>query len=376
MRVWLRGVRSSATLRSSTPPKTYLVTTPPTLSPHSTRPTRLRSFCIFVVALMYAFVADAIAHRAANGLSSGDWVPLVDRLMMLFLLLVGFSALGMAFSRQREPRKAMGLVSRPGLLHEFGTGSAVGWGLLLLTIVPSVFIGGLGATLWSASHQWFLLILDLLVLAIAALCEELIFRGYPFQRLTDAIGTTLGSVLISICFVVVHYQPEMPHAAVFALFLLSLILCIAYLRTRALWLPWGLHFAWNAAMGPLFGLPLSGYRGFANGFSPVVQSTPPGPEWLTGADYGPEGSVIAVLVLCFGLWLIMRVTREYASRYGYPEIIPGGIPVDIDAAARRQHEAAMGPSEPVAPKLVQIGDLPPAAAPPERPQAQMPPRDE
>ncbi len=74
--------------------------------------------------------------------------------------------------------------------------------------------------------------------------------------------------------------------------------------------------------------------------------------------------MVAVLVLCFGLWLIMRVTREYSSRYGYPEIIPGGIPVDIDAAARRQHEAAMGPAQPVEPKLVQIGDLPPAAAPP------------
>ncbi len=347
-----------------------MVTTPLTLPAHPHRPSRLRSFCIFVVALMYAFVAGVIAHHAASGLSSGDWVPLIDRIVMLFLLLVGFGALGMGFSRQREPARAMGLVSRPGMLHEFGTGSAVGWGLLLLTIVPSVFIGGLGVTLWTGSHQWFLLILDLLVLAVAALCEELIFRGYPFQRLMDAIGSTLGSVLISICFVVVHYQPDMPHAAVFALFLLSLILCIAYLRTRALWLPWGLHFAWNAAMGPLFGLPLSGYSGFANGFSPVVQSLPPGPDALTGADYGPEGSVVAVLVLCFGLWLIMRVTREYAARHGYPEIIPGGIPVDIDAAARRQHEQAMGPVQPAAPKLVQIGDLPPAAAPP---KSEMPP---
>jgi membrane protease YdiL (CAAX protease family) len=313
---------------------------------------------------MYAFVAEAIAHHAARGLSGGDWVALVDRVVMLFLLLVGFGALGMGFSRQREPGRAMGLVSRPGMLHEFGTGSAVGWGLLLLTIVPSVFIGGLGITLWTGAHQWFLLILDLLVLAIAALCEELIFRGYPFQRLMDAVGPTLGSVFISICFVVVNYQPDMPHAAVFALFLLSMILCIAYLRTRALGLPWGLHFAWNAAMGPLFGLPLSGYSGFAGGFSPVVQSLPQGPDALTGADYGPEGSVVAVLVLCFGLWLIMRVTREYASRYGYPEIVPGGIPVDIDAAARRQHEQAMGPVQDAGPKLVQIEDLPPAAAPP------------
>lgn len=323
---------------------------------------------------MYAFVADIISHRAANGLSSGDWVPLLDRVIMLFLLLVGFGALGVAYKRGSQStgsRLSMGaiagLIARPGMWQEFGTGTAVGWGLLLLTIVPSVFIGGLGVTLWTGAHQWFLLLLDLLVLAAGALCEEMIFRGYPFRRLIDAMGTSLATVLISICFVVVHYQPEMPQAAVFALFLLSLILCIAYVRTRALWLPWGLHFAWNAAMGPLFGLPLSGYRGFSSGFSPVVQSLPMGPDSLTGADYGPEGSVVAIFVLCFGLWLIMRVTREYAHRYGFPEIIPGGIPVDIDAAARRQHEAAMGPSQPAAPKLVQISDLPQAAAPPGRP---------
>ena len=131
-------------------------------------------------------------------------------------------------------------------------------------------------------------------------------------------------------------------------------------------------------MGPLFGLPLSGYHGFSNGFSPVVQSLPLGPDALTGADYGPEGSLVAVLVLCFGLWLIMRVTREYASRFGFPEIIPGGIPVDIDAAARRQHEAAMGPAQPAAPRLVQIGELPQAAAPPGQPDKppQMTPQGE
>ena len=338
------------------------------ISPAYVRPpSRVRSFSIFVVALMFAFVAQLIAHRAANGLSSGDWVPIVDRIVMLFLLLVGFSALGIGFSRQRAPRRSMGFVTRSGMWREFGTGSAVGWGLLLLTIVPSVFIGGLGMTLWTGPHQWFLLLLDLLVLAVAALCEEIIFRGYPFQRLIDALGTTLGTVLISICFVVVHYQPDMPHAAVFALFLLSVILCIAYLRTRALWLPWGLHFAWNAAMGPLFGLPLSGYSGFSNGFAPVVQSIPLGPDSLTGAEYGPEGSVVAVLVLCFGLWLVMRVTREYAHQFAFPEIIPGGIPVDIDAAARKQHEAAMGPAaEAAGPGLIQIGSLPSAAAPPVR----------
>ncbi len=339
----------------------------------STHPSRLRSLSVFIVALMYAFFAEIVAHHAANGLSSGDWVPLLDRVIALFLLIIGFSGLRMLYTsrlatgadRRTSMTDAVGLVARPGAGREFGVGSAVGWALLLITILPSVFIGGLGASVWTAPHQWFLLFLDVLVLAAAVLAQELIFRGYPFQRLVDAAGTTLATVLISIFFVIVHYEPGMPHAAVFSLFLLSVILCIGYLRTRALWLPWGLHFAWNAAAGPLFGLPITGYRTFARGFSPVVQSLPSGPDALTGGDYGPEGSVIAVFVLCFGLWLILRVTREYAHRYAFAEIVPGGIPVDIDGIARRQHEAAMGPVEPAAPRLIQIA--PPSGAPLSRP---------
>ena len=41
--------RSSAILRNSSPSNTYVVTTPLTLPAHPHRPSRLRSFCIFVV---------------------------------------------------------------------------------------------------------------------------------------------------------------------------------------------------------------------------------------------------------------------------------------------------------------------------------------
>jgi hypothetical protein len=52
--------------------------------------------------------------------------------------------------------------------------------------------------------------------------------------------------------------------------------------------------------------------------------------------------------------VVYRVTRELDFRYNVPVVVPGGIPVDLDAAARRQHEEAMGPVEPAAPALVQI----------------------
>jgi hypothetical protein len=133
--------------------------------------------------------------------------------------------------------------------------------------------------------------------------------------------------------------------------LAGVLLSIAYLRTRALWLPWGLHFAWNATMGALFGLPVSGLRMF----SPVISTTAHGPLWLTGDGYGPEGGLITAIVLLVSLGVLSWVTRDFAYEYAQPVIVAGGIPVDIDAAAARQHEAAMAsPAEVAMPKLVQI----------------------
>jgi uncharacterized protein len=58
--------------------------------------------------------------------------------------------------------------------------------------------------------------------------------------------------------------------------------------------------------------------------------------------------------------VVFRVTRELDFRYNVPVFVGGGVPVDLEAAARRQHEANMGPVETVAPTLVQIL---PAASP-------------
>jgi membrane protease YdiL (CAAX protease family) len=137
------------------------------------------------------------------------------------------------------------------------------------------------------------------------------------------------------------------------------LLALAYLRTRALWVSWGFHFGWNASMGLLFGLPVSGLTIF----SPVVSTYTRGPIWLTGGGYGPEGSAIAIGVLLLLLVVLIRSTRDLKHRYAFPVIVPGGIPVDIDALSRRQHAQAIGVSVlPAGEQLVQIHALEPAPA--------------
>ncbi len=68
-----------------------------------------------------------------------------------------------------------------------------------------------------------------------------------------------------------------------------------------------------------------------------------GPFWLTGGGFGLDASWFACLVLLAAFPVVYRVTRDLDFRYNAPVIVPGGLPVDLDAAARRQHETAMGP---------------------------------
>jgi uncharacterized protein len=245
---------------------------------------RLRSFSWFTLATIYFIFAQQISLRATNGLSSGDWFLFVESLILLFLLIVGYAAMGYAGQSQREPLPTMGLIRREGWKREFALGAALGWGGVVACVLPMAIFGSLVIRFWTNSHQFFMLFVDLLTLAVAALAEEIAFRGYPFQRLIDVVGPTLATLGMSVLFAVMHLlNTNATAASTLVTILAGWLFSIAYLRTRALWLPWGLHFTWNASMGLLFGLPVSGLKVF----NPVVTTNALGPVWLTGGGYGP-----------------------------------------------------------------------------------------
>jgi hypothetical protein len=320
---------------------------------------RLRSFAWFLFAAVYYIIAKGVAASAANGLSSGDWYELVNRSILLFLLVIGFAAMGYVGQRQRQPVKQMGLDARPGWRREFALGSAIGWAGVTACALLIVLIGGMVVNFYIGLRQFALIPLDLAILLVAALAEEVAFRGYAFQRLIEATNPVIATLLLSALFAFIHVNnPGSTTASALVTMLAGWLLSIAYLRTRALWVGWGIHFAWNASMAVLFGLPLSGLTQF----SPVISTTALGPTWLTGFDYGPEGSAVAIIVILALIIVTIKATRDLKHQYAQPVIIPGGIPVDLDAVSRRQHEAAMGPSTPAAPQMVQISGIEPPSS--------------
>ena len=328
------------------------------MSPIQPSVSRLRSYWRFILAVVWFFLARSLALREARLLVNEQWRPLVEQAMLLALLLVGYASMGLTLDRQLHPVSEQGLPRRSGWKGEAGLGMAVGWALAVACVLPMLVGGGIAIVLFLGPSAWGWLAADTAFFALLALAEEVAFRGYGFQRFAESVGS-LGAVLGYAAFytIVQGLVPGSSRSSVAVSIVLSLALSTAYLRTRALWLSWGINFGWKASRALLFGLAVSG----VSSHSPVVQGNPMGPFWLTGGGFGLDGSWVAFVVLLAALPVVHRITRDLDFRYNAPVIVPGGIAVDLDAAARRQHEAGMGAAEPAAPGLVQIL---PATTPP------------
>lgn len=296
--------------------------------------------------------------------------PLVHQALLVLLLIVVFAALGLIVDRQSNPIAAQGLPFRPGLTGEAALGLITGWGAAVACAVPLALFGGIAIVLNTGFSAWAWLIADAIFFALFALAEEVAFRGYGFQRFEAVVGPVGASLGFAAFYAILTaLQPGATRTAILISVVFSLVLSMAYVRTRALWFGWGLNFAWKASRALLFGFTISGI----SSHSSVIEGDPMGPLWLTGGGYGLDASLLALAVLTCLLFVVYRLTRDLDYRYNAPVIVPGGVPVDIDAAARRQHEEAMGSAAPAPAPLVQILPVQAAPAPPAAQSPAQPP---
>jgi uncharacterized protein len=293
------------------------------------RSERTLQFALFITSAAWFLASDTVAGHAARGLSERFGLdvsrPLLTSLFLLFLLGVGFSILQAISRRSSSLREVFGLPKRPTALREWELGAALGWGLVVLAVLPVALAGGLNIQFWMQPRAFGLLLINLVTLAVAALAEEVAFRGYAYRRLIESIGPAAATIGMSILFGLGHMlNPGATWTSTLVTMLAGLLLSVAWLRTHGLWLGWGLHFAWNSCIGILFGLPISGISNFAS----IVQSRTFGQLWLTGGDYGPEGASWTVIVLLIGIAILVRITRDYAWHYTYVPIVAAGYPME------------------------------------------------
>ncbi|HYH08360.1 MAG TPA: CPBP family intramembrane glutamic endopeptidase [Thermoanaerobaculia bacterium] len=126
----------------------------------------------------------------------------------------------------------------------------------------------------------------------AAVHEELLFRGYGFQKLHSR-HRIFALVFVALVFAWLHAGNEsVTWIGLANIFLGGILLGLAYERYGRLWFPIGLHLAWNLMSGPILGHEVSGYEAMQTLFVEVGE----GAEVLTGGEFGVEGSVWMTVV--------------------------------------------------------------------------------
>ena len=319
------------------------------------RSSRTLDLAVCATSVAWFLAARELSSRSATGISQRFDLyalqPLLRSMFLVFLLVVGFYLL-QTINQRHEPktRDLMGLPQRPSASREWGLGAAIGWGSLLLSVLPIAIAGGMHAQIWAEVHSLVLLFGTLAGLAFATLAQEIVFRGYGFRHLIRAVGPVGATIFLSLLYAVISaLNPAATGMGVLTVFLLGLLLSVGWLRTHGLWLSWGLNFGWTASMGILFGLPTAG----STDLSSVVQTRTSGARWLTGGDFGPHGALFTAVALLVGMAFLVRLTRDYAWEYTKPVLVPGGYPMDVaPPPAHTAMEQTGAPPPP--PPLVQI----------------------
>lgn len=210
------------------------------------------------------------------------------------------------------PFKAIGWGLHRGWLKDLIVGSFVGFATLLLAIAIITLLGGYRFSFNNTASTSSILTTvfgSLIVYIIAAAAEEVAFRGYPLQTMARShIGWAWVAILfLSVSFGMAHLgNPNVSFRFTFINTVLAGIwLSVAFLKTRSLWFPLGVHWSWNWLMGSVFGIPVSGITTISP--APLLKVSISEPFWLSGGSYGVEGGIacgIAILISTIAIYFL------------------------------------------------------------------------
>lgn len=193
---------------------------------------------------------------------------------------------------------------------QLALGGAIGAAVMA---IPALILGALGVVTWRMTPDGYAALGPALTLFVAvALVEELMFRGFVFQRFIAGLGAWPAQIIVGAFFVLTHSDalrdagPLAPVAAL-NIFIASLMFGFAFVRTKSLALPIGIHFAANFVQGGVLGFGVSG-----NDEQGLLTPTLTGPDWLTGGAFGLEASAPGLVCVIVATALLWRWRRRDA----------------------------------------------------------------
>jgi membrane protease YdiL (CAAX protease family) len=219
-------------------------------------------------------------------------------------------ALGYWVYARRVERREVTELGASGAPAEWARGAGLGVLLALITLAPLWASGVYQVDGFGDSSRLLKQVPEMLLVSVI---EELLIRGVMFRIAEQAWGSRRALVLSTLLFVAAHLPGEISLMGVLVTAAASLAFTAAYQLSRRLWLPMGMHFAWNYLFSAVFSVPVSGHE--AKGW---LHGSMSGHEWLSGGAYGVEASAMALLVWAFASAFLLH--RAHAQGQFMPPL--------------------------------------------------------
>ena len=257
---------------------------------------------LLVVSVFLSLVMYGLAQTVVFSILE-EWVSVVVSILLSGAML-GLYALFVRWFEKASPRD----LPLRRLAPDTGKGLGVGAGYFVV-LVAVMFAAGLDKVASVGTEEPFALVASFFMFLVVAVGEEIIFRGVIFRWIDEKWGFPIALGVSSALFGLVHIaQPEATWWSSLAIAVeAGLLLGAAYKYAGTLWLPVGIHWAWNFTQGNIFGFAVSG----AEAGPSLIRSSVEGPVILTGGAFGAEASLLALLLgLLLSVWFIVKIYKR------------------------------------------------------------------
>ncbi|MHC0439711.1 CPBP family intramembrane glutamic endopeptidase [Flavobacterium sp. 3-210] len=194
--------------------------------------------------------------------------------------------------------------STKGLAKNLILGTLIGFTLQSLTILV-IYLNG-SYSVVNINPISFILI-PFTIMFTVAIIEEILVRGIIFRIVEEKLGSYISLTLSSVLFGIFHLAN--PHGTLISAICITMagfMLGAAFIYSRNLWFPIALHFAWNFTQSGIYGAITSGNEKTNSLLNAKIQ----GPEFITGGEFGPEGSIQAILFCAVGAFVLLALSRK------------------------------------------------------------------
>lgn len=194
-------------------------------------------------------------------------------------------------------------------LKQFTIGVGIGF---ILMILPAIILFSFNFVDFNVNTISFKSFLNSIYIYISvALAEELLFRGFIFQRLIASIGKWGAQIVIAFLFLLTHSGTlstagEVKILGSLNIFLASILFGLAFIKTSSLALPIGIHFIANLTQGTLLGFGVSGESNESLLNVRIVK----GANWIHGSAFGLEASIFGLMAVILTTICLFKWNRN------------------------------------------------------------------